>query len=367
MLRGVANASDLHLPHTCYRTDPSIFGRFCHDGDYCLDGVAYSCGLMGGAAHKHGAALEALASKRGYGSSDAHTCPLTEDIVRRGPFPMACLFLPRGPPAQPSAMTPAAFLDAASGAGAWNCVRNTWEPMVTPAGILLPPTRSSVDAIATYGDSLAHNIAIGVELTLNGFHADKFYHDRNDYIPEPSGGLPVAHFCCALCGCGHDSANATAHPFGWARDRGSKHLLLVVRTSLHEAPQARVLFNKAVRAMTDELQLLLQRARDFRGRVTVLWIPQHGAGKSKLFKWIHLGQDTESLRVYDDAVRVGVIGNATWADVQGLSVGVLNTTTMFQAAESSCEGAYGSLDGTHLSPTVQVNAAQQVLGLRSIL
>ena len=42
-------------------------------------------------------------------------------------------------------------------------------------------------------------------------------------------------------------------------------------------------------------------------------------------------------------------------------------TTMFQAAESSCEGAYGSLDGTHLSPTVQVNAAQQVLGLRSIL
>ena len=42
------------------------------------------------------------------------------------------------------------------------------------------------------------------------------------------------------------------------RERGSKHLLLVVRTSLHEAPQARVLFNKAVRAMTDELQLLLQ-------------------------------------------------------------------------------------------------------------
>ena len=70
---------------------------------------------------------------------------------------------------------------------------------------------------------------------------------------------------------------------------------------------------------------------------------------------------------YDDAVRVGVIGNATWANVQGLSVGVLNTTTMFQAAESSCEGAYGSLDGTHLSPTVQVNAAQQVLGLMSIL
>ena len=119
--------------------------------------------------------------------------------------------------------------------------------------------------------------------------------------------------------------------------------------------------------MTDELQLLLERARGFRGRVTVLWIPQHGAGKSKLFKWIHLGQDTESLRVYDDAVRVGVIGNATWADVQGLSVGVLNTTTMFQAAESSCEGAYGSLDGTHLSPTVQVNAAQQVLGLMSVL
>ena len=48
MLRGVANASDLHLPHTCYRTDPSIFSQFCHEGDYCIDGVAYSCGLMGG-------------------------------------------------------------------------------------------------------------------------------------------------------------------------------------------------------------------------------------------------------------------------------------------------------------------------------
>ena len=70
MLRGVANVSDLHLPHTCYRTDPSIFGRFCHEGDYCIDGVAYSCGLMGGVAHKHGAALEALARSRGYGSSD---------------------------------------------------------------------------------------------------------------------------------------------------------------------------------------------------------------------------------------------------------------------------------------------------------
>ena len=45
--RGTANASDLRLPHTCYRTDPSIFGRFCHEGDYCIDGVAYSCGLMG--------------------------------------------------------------------------------------------------------------------------------------------------------------------------------------------------------------------------------------------------------------------------------------------------------------------------------
>ena len=84
MLRGVANASDLHLPHTCYRTDPSIFGRFCHEGDYCIDGVAYSCGLMGGVAHKQGAALERLARTRGYGSSDAHTCPLTDDIVRRG-------------------------------------------------------------------------------------------------------------------------------------------------------------------------------------------------------------------------------------------------------------------------------------------
>ena len=49
--RGTANASDLRLPHTCYRTDPSIFGRFCHEGDYCIDAVAYSRGLMGGVAH----------------------------------------------------------------------------------------------------------------------------------------------------------------------------------------------------------------------------------------------------------------------------------------------------------------------------
>ena len=83
MLRGVANASDLHLPHTCYRTDPSIFSRFCHEGDYCLDGVAYSCGLMGGVAHKHGAALEALARSRGYGSSDAHVPGGGEQLRRR--------------------------------------------------------------------------------------------------------------------------------------------------------------------------------------------------------------------------------------------------------------------------------------------
>ena len=114
--------------------------------------------------------------------------------------------------------------------------------------------------------------------------------------------------------------------------------------------------------MAQEMELLLKRAAIFQGEVTVLWIQQPGSGRRKLPKYLAMGQDTHSLREYDAAVRNRVLGNTSWTYLQpGLQAGVLDIQHMFQAAETSCDGEYSSMDGTHLSPTVQVNVAQQIL------
>jgi len=292
---------------------------------------------------------------------------LTMIVINRGPFRMGCLYQPRGPLLKHMPEDPRAFLGTASGPGHWDCVRNTWQVNQTRVGVLPPsvgrPCR--FDAVATYGDSIAHNVAAGLQITLSGYEAVQFYHDRNDMIPSLNTSetgpdlvaLPVAHFCCSACACNIALKDAVDHPFDWAGKMNSSKLLLVVRTSMHfKDAQDRV------SGMAHEMKELLKHAGEFRGEVTVLWIPQHGAGLRKAQKYLALGQDTNSLREYDTAVRNRVLGNTSWANLQpGLRAGVLDIQHMFQTAETSCDGEYSSLDGTHLSPTVQVNVAQQIL------
>lgn len=320
----------------CYLQDPQLFNRSCSAGDYCLDGVPYG----------------------GSTDSSVHACPLLDEIVRRGPFHMACIYLPHGQPLLSETLPPSKLLVAASGPGRWDCSRHLWQPQSTVVGVPAVTSCAAFDAVATYGDSIAHNVAMGLQIVLNGYRAGKFYHDRNHFIPtQATTGLPVAHFCCIACACGIRPVGATAVKlFEWARKINSRNLLLVARTSMH--------IRNDVKMMTAELRLLVERARLYKGNVTLLWVPQHGAGRRKDPKFLRIGQDTVSLRTYDAAVRVGVIGNATRAEIgDGVRTGVLDIEKMFHAAENECDGAYGSLDGTHLSPTVQVNVAQQILRL----
>mmetsp|Transcript_38449 Transcript_38449/g.101402 ORF Transcript_38449/g.101402 Transcript_38449/m.101402 type:complete len:364 (+) Transcript_38449:370-1461(+) len=343
----------------CFLEDPRLFSQYCWVGDYCLDGIEYT----------DDASIQ----------SPLHTCPLSDDVINRGPFHMSCLYQPRGPLLPEHKLLPEdlqAFLGTASGPGHWDCVRNTWQVSQTSVGVLPPSVgrHCRFDAVATYGDSIAHNVARGLQITLNGNKAARFYHDRNDMAPPlnvsetgaevdiPNArprvvALPIAHFCCSLCACKYRLTDAVDHPFDWASKLNSSKLLLVVRTSLHIKD-----IRKRESLMAHEMEQLLKRAAIFRGEVTVLWIPQHGAGRRKLPEHLALGQDTHSLREYDAAVRNRVLGNKSWTYLQpGLRAGVLDIQHMFQMAETSCDGEYSSLDGTHLSPTVQVNVAQQIL------
>jgi len=93
--------------------------------------------------------------------------------------------------------------------------------------------------------------------------------------------------------------------------------------------------------------------------VTYLWIRQHGHGKFKPKQYLPQ-QGTQSLRAYEDRA-VELVSRAQPALARRMLF--LDLKNMAQAAEEQCDGAYEMPDGTHLSLTLQVEAAHMVFGL----
>jgi hypothetical protein len=341
-------------------------------------------------------------------------CPPDVELLDRGPSPMECAYQPRGRTLPPVAdrrggsignttAAQRAFLASASSDGEWHCKSNAWRPRglelyhISQQNV---STTSAVDAIVTWGDSTTKNICTyrshalpnapsltvfchvrtdtGLSVVATGYEASTFSSDRHDTMTDPSArpaALPVAHFCCGQCKCGKSSDEAARDLFAWAERNRARTLLLVIRSSLH-------IYNN-VGLMTEDVVKVLDHADEYDGEVTVLWIPPHGAGRRKLKKFLSpkFSQGTEPLIAYDVAVRATVekhrsaLAHASTGAGKGGKRGrvgrhgflELDIRRMFEAAETSCWGAYESPDGTHLSASVLLNAAVLIFRLAALL
>lgn len=398
----------------CYLSDPALFNRRCRRGDFCLDAQ----------------------DKSDRRPPTRHGCPLPAEVVSRGPALMGCVHRPvslptsndvprEGPDAgarHSSGYAAAlAFLAAASaasghhGSGEWDCLTNSWRSSASlpPVGVQTTTT-PPVDAVITYGDSLANNVATGLEMVVGGYKVAHWWHDRNDMVPAErefprgsaraggSNALEVAHFCCALCGCAYETAAAPVQKLlEWVHRHRSRRVLLVVRSTLHvtckgnggASSRAAVLCRATKQAR--EFEFLLNATRRFTARwgtvFDYLWVRAHGSGRLKPAEFVARGQGTAAIRALDDETMARVRASLPWlAEDSPSPLLTLDPRPIFQAAEchqrgkgggaagsnggskstggtggcaASCGGAFESPDGTHFSPSVAANVAQLVLGL----
>mmetsp|Transcript_66695 Transcript_66695/g.189350 ORF Transcript_66695/g.189350 Transcript_66695/m.189350 type:complete len:385 (-) Transcript_66695:172-1326(-) len=320
---------------SCYMVGPEKFNKFCNAGDFC------------------------------YHDTDRVSCPMPPETE---PAAFGCIYKPLGLWAGTSARAPQEYLDYISGQGEWDCLRNTWR--IEGHDQLNVFTEATVprnyDAVLTYGDSLAHNIHIGLGMVAGGFKLTNWFHDRNDVSLElPTEGAALAHFCCGWCSCGRSPDESVQRIIQWLKHesegRQRFRALIIVRVSMH-------IRNDHVK-MAGEIDLLAKQVNaELRNTnatmdITYLWIRTHGNGKLKPPQYLP-EQSTISLRAYENNT-LQIL--STWQPDLAKHMLFLDVKNMAQAAENQCDNAYEMPDGTHLSLTLQVAAANMVFGLIQLL
>eukprot|EP00421_Protoceratium_reticulatum_P022134 CAMPEP_0168380046 /NCGR_PEP_ID=MMETSP0228-20121227/12156_1 /TAXON_ID=133427 /ORGANISM="Protoceratium reticulatum, Strain CCCM 535 (=CCMP 1889)" /LENGTH=383 /DNA_ID=CAMNT_0008393095 /DNA_START=37 /DNA_END=1188 /DNA_ORIENTATION=+ len=320
---------------SCYMVGPEKFNKFCNAGDFC------------------------------YHDTDRVSCPMPPETE---PAAFGCIYKPLGLWAGTSARAPQEYLDYISGQGEWDCLRNTWR--IEGHDQLNVFTEATVprnyDAVLTYGDSLAHNIHIGLGMVAGGFKLTNWFHDRNDVsLDLPTEGAALAHFCCGWCACGRSPDESVQRIIQWLKHesegRQRFRALIIVRVSMH-------IRNDHVK-MAGEIDLLAKQVNaELRNTnttmdITYLWIRQHGNGKLKPPQYLP-EQSTISLRAYENNT-LQIL--STWQPDLAKHMLFLDVKNMAQAAENQCDNAYEMPDGTHLSLTLQVAAANMVFGLIQLL
>lgn len=161
----------------CYHTDMKLVECHCRpQDDFCFVEVA--------------AGVDADPSSKAMSCLQEHVGPLR---LRRG---VQCLFRPKKwvhPPIVSSrtsadaygAWTAWSYAAAASSMGAWDCASNRWVPLLTsgPPPLIGDRARQlprELDAIATFGDSLASGLATGLNLVVSGYSPSAaLYHNRH--------------------------------------------------------------------------------------------------------------------------------------------------------------------------------------------
>jgi hypothetical protein len=183
----------------CHHTDPALFNCMCIPEDSCQ--------------------TVEIGDLDSYQATTPLRCPLpASPVLRTG---LGCLHVPLP------------MLDS----GKWDCMRRTWRPasgrpLHIWTGERLP---RGVDAIATFGDSNAANIASGLSLVANQYNLSRtsIRHQKQE---TPIGGeddLPIVHF----------NFTAVSGAFRlWVRSLSLQRILVIAQVGMHDLDYAHLNF-----------------------------------------------------------------------------------------------------------------------------
>ena len=299
-------------------------------------------------------------------------CPLpASPVLRTG---LGCLYVPLPLPEQPATQNLQVeqsytlaqdFINAMLDSGKWDCMRRTWRPasgrpLHIYTGERLP---RGVDAIATFGDSNAANIASGLALVANQYNLSRtsIRHqklDESDIMVDDRDGQPIVHF---------DFTAAVSGAFRlWVRSLSLQRILVIAQVGMHDLDYAHL------DTQAGQIDALFNLSHAFRSQGIImhtLWMRHHGSGTVKpLGMYTRRGhhmslanQQTTPLRKWDAAMfRAIKIRPALVLDPFEITQAAECAESDLQAGNQtgcskSCQGAFESFDGTHISPTVAAN------------
>ena len=332
----------------CHHTDPALFNCMCIPEDSCQ--------------------TVEIGDLDSYQATTPLRCPLpASPVLRTG---LGCLYVPLPLPGQPAAQSLRVergytlaqdFINAMLDSGKWDCMRRTWRPasgrpLHIWTGERLP---RGVDAIATFGDSNAANIASGLSLVANQYNLSRtsIRHQKQE---TPIGGeddLPIVHF----------NFTAVSGAFRlWVRSLSLQRILVIAQVGMHDLDYAHLNFQAG------QIDALFNLSQEFRSHGIImhtLWVRHQGSGAVKpLGMYTRHGhymslvnQQTAPLRKWDaEMLRAIKVRPSLILDPFEITQAAECAQSDLRAGNQtdcskSCQGAFESFDGTHISPTVAAN------------
>ena len=214
----------------------------------------------------------------------------------------------------------------------WDCEYNSWKGNFFENKHFQNTNLTFI----TYGDSLSRNIFNGLYLLQTNYELVKWNHQLQIVKDESIHNLE--HVCCRLCSCGNSlSTNFRQIKKTLKNNKGP--VIFIVRASIHTTDAY---------AMAKELNALKANFPD----VFIVYLKHQGNGFKKPKKFL-LTQNTQYLKAYDEKIlslfQPTIVTNLAFE--------------IFQKAEEDCDARFASLDGTHMSPSVEVAVANELINL----